>query len=179
MGKANDIIRRGSERVAASGETARHEAKVLKKIEDSRDYVDAKSALKKGNYPDKQAKKELKELAKETRKSQTSWAERYSAKVDIAMRTSRRPDDDSSEKSICFIATVVYGDVNAPQVEALRNYRDDVMMRSPMGRGLIELYYNGLGEGVAYFMRDKAPELIPLARRCLDCFIERVEVIKE
>lgn len=86
-------------------------------------------------------------------------------------------DDLPEGDPICFIATVVYGDVNAPQVEALRNYRDDVMMRSLAGRKMIELYYSGLGERVAYFVRDKIPRTTPTIKRCLDCFIESLDLL--
>src|SRR5438270_811690 len=37
-------------------------------------------------------------------------------------------------KSGCFIATVTYGDSAAPELAALRRYRDRVLRRSPCGR---------------------------------------------
>ena len=50
----------------------------------------------------------------------------------------------SSKKSNnkwCFIATVVYGSIEAPQVEILRKFRDIYLTKSLIGRGFIELYY--------------------------------------
>ncbi len=41
----------------------------------------------------------------------------------------------------CYIATAVYGSYDAPQVMALRRYRDRVLMRSRLGRLFIQFYY--------------------------------------
>jgi tetratricopeptide (TPR) repeat protein len=45
------------------------------------------------------------------------------------------------KKSGCFIATAVYGNENAPEVEALRRLRDQLLIRSRMGRAFIIFYY--------------------------------------
>lgn len=45
------------------------------------------------------------------------------------------------KKSGCFIATAVYGDIMAPEVVCLRQYRDTILNSTKTGRGLIELYY--------------------------------------
>ncbi len=44
-------------------------------------------------------------------------------------------------KTGCFIATACYGDYDAPEVKALRQYRDQVLARSVAGRLLIRIYY--------------------------------------
>ena len=46
-----------------------------------------------------------------------------------------------SEKSGCFIATVVYGSPNSPEVRFLRRYRDDTLSKSMFGRFFIKKYY--------------------------------------
>lgn len=52
----------------------------------------------------------------------------------------------------CFIATAVYGDLNAPQVIALRKFRDESLLRSAGGRFFVRLYYR-LSPSLADFIR--------------------------
>jgi hypothetical protein len=47
----------------------------------------------------------------------------------------------STKKDGCFIVTAVYGSYNAPEVLTLRNFRDDVLLASNVGRALVKLYY--------------------------------------
>jgi hypothetical protein len=44
-------------------------------------------------------------------------------------------------QSGCFVATVVFGDPRAPEVEQLRLFRERVLRRSAPGRALINLYW--------------------------------------
>ena len=77
------------------------------------------------------------------------------------------------EKALeCFIATAVYGNVNAPEVKALRNFRDNVLMNNSLGRRVVDLYYSGLGRTVANFIRDRIPATIPIIRKTLDYFVK-------
>jgi hypothetical protein len=41
----------------------------------------------------------------------------------------------------CFIATVAFGDIDAPQVERLRALRDKFLLRTSLGRGFVRSYY--------------------------------------
>lgn len=43
--------------------------------------------------------------------------------------------------SACYIATMVYGDYNHPQVIALRGFRDDVLRSTAFGQAFIRFYY--------------------------------------
>ncbi|MBI2045589.1 hypothetical protein HYT23_06025 [Candidatus Pacearchaeota archaeon] len=72
----------------------------------------------------------------------------------------------------CFIATTVYGDPNAPQVEALRNYRDNVLMKNFILSKLVDFYYSGAGESIANFISTRARFTIPLIKRGLDKIVE-------
>ena len=38
------------------------------------------------------------------------------------------------ESRMCFIATAAYGDIDAPEVEQLRQFRDNSLMTNPIGR---------------------------------------------
>lgn len=45
----------------------------------------------------------------------------------------------------CFIATVAYASADAPQVQRLRAYRDQHLMKRPLGRWLVDQYYAWVG----------------------------------
>jgi len=174
VSRTDDIIKRSQERASASPETQRKAENVLKKIEDQQDYVKAKLALS-DSYSglDKQAKKELKALAKETKKSQTSWEEQHSARDTLAMLKASR-DKENPPKSACFVATVVYGDVHAPQVEVLRRFRDKTLMGSHVGRLLVKLYYGGMGKAIAVLLRSRPSPATKMVRKVLDKIIAKI-----
>jgi hypothetical protein len=41
----------------------------------------------------------------------------------------------------CFIATAIYGSANHPNVKTLREFRDNVLLKTDWGRALIDFYY--------------------------------------
>lgn len=47
----------------------------------------------------------------------------------------------NEQKSGCYIATVVYGSYNAPEVVVLRHFRDCYLRKYFLGRSFIKLYY--------------------------------------
>ena len=51
------------------------------------------------------------------------------------------PADDCVGLCDCFIATAAYGSYLAPQVAALRQFRDQVLMKSAAGRRFVTWYY--------------------------------------
>lgn len=53
--------------------------------------------------------------------------------------TYRRPSPKKKEG--CYIATMVYGDYNHPQVLILRGYRDNQLAKTILGRLFIRTYY--------------------------------------
>ena len=64
------------------------------------------------------------------------------AQIDRTIHTStttHRPTNTSS--SGCYIATMVYGDYDHPQVLVLRDFRDNVLRKSIFGRAFIKFYY--------------------------------------
>jgi len=73
----------------------------------------------------------------------------------------------------CFIASAVYGDSDAPEVDVLRDFRDNVLVDSTLGRTLANFYYSGFGERVANYIREEIPCAIPWIRKGLDYLVER------
>ena len=63
----------------------------------------------------------------------------------VAQVASEIPPPDpfglGQEDDTCFIATAVFGDIDAPQVERLRALRDKFLLRTSLGRGFVRSYY--------------------------------------
>ncbi|MBU3941895.1 MAG: hypothetical protein KKF74_03205 [Nanoarchaeota archaeon] len=83
------------------------------------------------------------------------------------------------EESDCFVATAVYGDRSAHQVEVLREFRNNVLMQSGVGRTFVDFYYSGAGRKTADFIREHLPSTIPAIRRGLDVLVERYSAQKK
>lgn len=73
----------------------------------------------------------------------------------------------------CFVATAVYGSPEAPQVMALRRYRDAVLLRHRAGRTFVRLYY-AASPGLARRIERASPAR-RLLRRALDAIVARIE----
>lgn len=66
---------------------------------------------------------------------------KYSVYLDlIAIGKIKKPTSESSSTG-CFIATACYGDYNATEVLILRNYRDNVLLKTKFGRTAVSVYY--------------------------------------
>lgn len=59
----------------------------------------------------------------------------------LGMTTQHRPTS-STNSSGCYIATMVYGEYDAPEVIVLRKYRDGVLLSSSMGQTFVKCYYH-------------------------------------
>lgn len=84
-----------------------------------------------------------------------TWTYMRSRSVHVSkegLRIMQREDDEDYEKlfgkpapkrksSACYIATVCYGDEFAPEVIALRRYRDNSLNKTLIGRFFIHIYY--------------------------------------
>lgn len=50
--------------------------------------------------------------------------------------------NNSSDGGGCYIATMAYGDYEHPQVVILRNFRDETLAKSLLGRWFVKIYYH-------------------------------------
>ena len=48
---------------------------------------------------------------------------------------------EQAKSILCFIATAAYGTPSAEEIDVLRNFRDDVLMKSEAGRDYVGFYY--------------------------------------
>lgn len=49
---------------------------------------------------------------------------------------------NNAPQSACYIATMAYEDINAPEVQRFREFRDDVLMKRSWGRVFTRIYYS-------------------------------------
>lgn len=70
---------------------------------------------------------------------------------------------------LCFVATVIYGQ-NAPQTQALRRYRDEVLAEQALGRAFIRLYYFA-GPWLARAAQN-FPLIKPILKKFIDVIVE-------
>jgi hypothetical protein len=65
----------------------------------------------------------------------------------------------------CFIATAAYGTPMAPQIDVLRDFRDQYLLTNPVGKALVDFYYK-VSPPMAEFIT-KHPALKPVVRAAL------------
>lgn len=65
----------------------------------------------------------------------------YIMRIDAMNRANESSGTQPTKNSGCFIATVCYGDYDAPEVLTLRCFRDKHLLTSRMGTAFVRLYY--------------------------------------
>jgi hypothetical protein len=68
----------------------------------------------------------------------------------------------SGASSWCFIATAAYGTPMAEEIQILREFRDEYLLTSPVGKALVEFYYR-VSPPIAEFITEH-PSLKPIVR---------------
>ena len=79
---------------------------------------------------------------------------------------------NSSKKEGCYIATMVYGDYDHPQVLVLRRFRDKQLLSTHLGKAFVKLYYWVSPGLVTLLSRNK--KINTFIRSCLDRFVVRL-----
>lgn len=80
------------------------------------------------------------------------------------------PKPTTSSSGGCYIATMVYGDYDHPQVMVLRGFRDDVLQQYVLGRAFVRFYYKHSPTWVEH-LKDKKG-INNFIRKILDSFIK-------
>ncbi len=111
----------------------------------------------------------IKKLSKQEVNDIKSYQERSSDNVMINFRHKQ-----NEKKAGCYIATAVYGNYSAPQVIVLSKYRDQVLLKSVIGRLFVKLYYF-ISPTIGTYLRN-TKRINALIRLGLDQFIIRLNL---
>lgn len=84
--------------------------------------------------------------------------------------TITRKMNEKNNSNGCYIATMVYGDYDHPQVLVLRDFRDSVLRKSLLGRAFIRFYYRYSPTWVKHLKGHK--KFNAVIRSILDKFIK-------
>jgi polyhydroxybutyrate depolymerase len=76
----------------------------------------------------------------------------YEITAEFVEKDTEEPEPPSGG---CFIATAAYGTSTAEQLDVLREFRDDVLLKSTVGSQLVDLYYQ-MSPPVADFISDNS-----------------------
>ena len=79
----------------------------------------------------------------------------------------------SSGSGGCYIATMVYDDYDHPQVMILRQFRDNVLDKSQLGKWFIRIYYH-FSPKLVEKLKDKK-EINNVIRKTLNQFIKLIK----
>jgi hypothetical protein len=79
-------------------------------------------------------------------------------------------------KKACYIATAVYGDIDAYEVTMLRTYRDRILMNKPLGRLAVCVYYLVSPSLVKWFESNKS--LQSVTTKLLNRLVRKIEKMK-
>lgn len=60
----------------------------------------------------------------------------------LKTKVTTRQSSQQQKKEGCYIATMIYGSYDAPEVLILRRYRDDILKQSSLGRLFVKCYYS-------------------------------------
>ncbi len=81
-----------------------------------------------------------------------SSTDKYKDAIENILKKILEPKTE--EKKGCYIATVCYNDIDAPQVEDFRRYRDNVLSKQLGGKLLIKFYYS-VSPKISCYLKDK------------------------
>ena len=65
----------------------------------------------------------------------------YAITANFQVKSEEEPEEPEEPSGWCFIATAAYGTSTAKQLDLLRDFRDDVLLKSTVGSRFVDLYY--------------------------------------
>jgi hypothetical protein len=99
-----------------------------------------------------------------------SWFSKNKTTIDIVLRL--QSSSSSTSSGGCYIATMVYGDYNHPQVLLLREFRDEKLLNTLLGRAFVSFYYATSPHLVK--LLQNATHINRMIRKILDSLIRRI-----
>lgn len=84
--------------------------------------------------------------------------------VNEMINQTRESDADTLNSGPCFIATAVYRSPDSPEVATLRQFRDEVLLQSLLGRFLVRCYYV-MAPRFAWLLKPKPAALLRFVLR--------------
>ncbi|MCC0662534.1 MULTISPECIES: CFI-box-CTERM domain-containing protein [unclassified Clostridioides] len=132
------------------------------------EYYEIRKCVKGFNYDKNQ---EIVEYIKVQTKTRSELSTLYNETVSDIKKY--EPDYEAPGINTgCYIATAVYGSYDAPEVLALRYFRDNTLANHLLGRLFIKMYYT-LSPPVANWLKD-AKKVNLLVKNILDKFVHRL-----
>lgn len=99
----------------------------------------------------------------------------YAANPDQSKRTNTANNANNNipkKSGGCYIATAVYGSYEAPEVIVLRKFRDEVLLKSIIGRIFVVTYY-AVSPPIANWLRN-AKKANTIVRKILNRFVNKL-----
>jgi len=112
------------------------------------------------------------QLGKQVSSEQAAAIREGNARHEHFHRQGQTSRSSVESKPWCFVATAVYGE-GAPELVALRTYRDDFLRLRPWGRALVRFYYRSSPGVVAFLTR--FPSAVPAVRWILEALIGLIQ----
>lgn len=83
--------------------------------------------------------------------------------------------DGNDQSKACYVATLVYEDINHPKVEYLRNFRDQKLSKTQIGKQIVSFYYSHSQKWVTKLRGKKIINFT--IKKSLDLFIYILPII--
>ncbi|MCL4385168.1 MAG: hypothetical protein M1326_02495 [Cyanobacteria bacterium] len=98
----------------------------------------------------------------------------FSEEIGAISKEQQAIKNNLQKRKYCYVATIIYKDINAPEVIKLRNWRDNVLCNNVFGKLIIKIYYS-TGKYLAICI-NKSLVLKVIIKYFLDKFINKLNI---